>query len=69
MKLYHTEKKACEKAYYLAHEHVTGLFAKLGKQDGDLLGALTGSSLVPMRRCARLTYVSDSTLSASPVVI
>ena len=41
MKLYHTAKKDPGKVYYLAREHATGLFAKLGKQDGDLIKVMT----------------------------
>ena len=41
MKLYHTEKKDNEKGYYLDREHVVGLFAKMGKTDGDLLKVMT----------------------------
>ena len=41
MKLYHTEKKDNEKVYYLDREHVVGLFAKMGKTDGDLIKVMT----------------------------
>lgn len=41
MKLYHTENKVQGMRYYLDYEHALGIFAKMGRMDGDVIKVMT----------------------------